>query len=1009
MYRLDGGTFTNILSFPLNYAKGAAFEDYDTGTGLHGTKWNPWEDNFDNQKAFMQGANWVMIHPQPILANIEFDHEESMVLVFNDRSGHQMGTANYGVSAAANGTTLHTSVAAGDMLRASLVGGVYVLENNATSGGVTTTGAGNNQGPATINGTMNGYTGTGGEYYWGDQALIFGSAVYHKDAVMGGSTFLAGSNKTYVHIVDAFEAWGGGSYLMNNTTGNFDNVYGIYPRTVTEVLFGKANGLGDPEVMCNEAPIEIGNRVWTDTDNDGIQDAGEAPISGVIVELVKSGSVIATATTDANGNYYFSNAIGINTASAIYGITQLMPDMSYTVRIPNVQGGSKQPALGTNNLTLSNIGGAGQPDVRDSDGVLAGNNADVTVNTTDIPTAGANNHTFDFGFAVAMCSISSITATPGICNPANNQYNLTGQVTFSNPPTSGTLTVTVSGGGSQTFTLPQSSPVSYRIAGQIADGASHTVTAAFSADAACTANTTYMAPANCSLPYIACGDIPVIWLVDEDQAAPSLHLWSFNDYNDATNTGTDYGRLTYKDPVTGITTAFATSGAQGDLESMAVNQSTGQAYFVTASKIAGGPSGGQTLFTYNLNDAAANKGNIELTVIGHIQRPNSWAAEVLALYNNHLYLADPVTGNQNNDTSTDILMSVDLGALNPDVMQNTIPTIIGPIQGLGQVNNYVDGMEILPNGTLYTVDGTDDHLYRVSLATGAILEVMDNNIPGGINPLADVETIVWDPVNSKLIGTDNEMQQFVDLTLDGTNGNNIVTSPYIGTPGIYSLVDFEGSAMYVMCCDLTVNSAIPTACDVNGQYTLAVDVTYTNLSGDITINGQSFTPTGVTGRDTFILVLLTANGAVDVDVTAQSVTEVTCSSTLSDAYDAPASCTAACVVTISSAIPSSCNPINNNYSVSGQVTFSNPPTSGTLTVSVSGGGSQVFNAPFTSPTNYSLTGLYSDGASHTVTAIFSADNTCTASQVYTAPVSCAPTCTLSVSCTATPQTNCTPP
>jgi hypothetical protein len=494
VYRLDGGTFTNILSFPLNYAKGAAFEDYDTGTGLHGTKWNPWEDNFDNQKVFMQGANWVMIHPQPILANIEFDHEESMILVFNDRSGHQMGTANFGVSAAANGTTLHTSVAAGDMLRASLVGGVYVLENNATSGGVTTTGAGNNQGPATINGTMNGYTGTGGEYYWGDQALIFGSSVYHKDAVMGGSTFLAGSNKTYVHIVDAFEAWGGGSYLMNNTTGNFDNVYGIYPRTVTDVLFGKANGLGDPEVMCNEAPIEIGNRVWTDTDSDGIQDAGEAPISGVIVDLVKSGSIIATATTDANGNYYFSNATGTNTASAIYGITQLMPNMAYTVRIPNVQGGSKQPALGANNLTLSNIGGAGQPDVRDSDGTLVGNDAEVTVMTTDIAVAGANNHNFDFGFGPAACTIG-LTATPTLCTGNNsNTYTLSGNLTFTNAPSSGTLEVSVQGGSSVVFYAPFSSSMNYTIDGLIADGVIRNVTASFSAQPTCTVSTTFAAP-----------------------------------------------------------------------------------------------------------------------------------------------------------------------------------------------------------------------------------------------------------------------------------------------------------------------------------------------------------------------------------------------------------------------------------------------------------------------------------------------------------------------------------
>ena len=80
-----------------------------------------------------------------------------------------------------------------------------------------------------------------------------------------------------------------------------------------------------------------------------------------------------------------------------------MPNMQYTVRIPNVQGGSKQTALGTNNLTLPNVGGSGQPDVRDSDGSLVGNNAEVTVLMTDIPVSGANNHTFDFGFGPFTC------------------------------------------------------------------------------------------------------------------------------------------------------------------------------------------------------------------------------------------------------------------------------------------------------------------------------------------------------------------------------------------------------------------------------------------------------------------------------------------------------------------------------------------------------------------------------------------------------------------------------
>ncbi|MBK6665347.1 MAG: hypothetical protein IPG48_04130 [Saprospiraceae bacterium] len=278
-----------------------------------------------------------------------------MILVFNDRIGHQGGQANFSTSAASTGTTTFNTVASGDILRASLTGGVYVLENNATSGLVTTAGAGNNQGPATINGTMNGYTGTG-ENITMRFFLQYGTDIYHKDAVSGGSTFFAGSGQVYVHVEDSTDPYTGGSYLLDNTSGAKENAYTIYPATVTDNLFGKANGLGDPELMCNIAPIDCGNRVWVDTDGDGIQDADESPLAGVTVQLVKNGSVIATATTDANGNYLFSNDAsrtdtdGDGIADNIYNITQLMPDMAYIVRIPNVQGGSKQSAIGANSL-----------------------------------------------------------------------------------------------------------------------------------------------------------------------------------------------------------------------------------------------------------------------------------------------------------------------------------------------------------------------------------------------------------------------------------------------------------------------------------------------------------------------------------------------------------------------------------------------------------------------------------------------------------------------------------
>ncbi|WP_071323248.1 SdrD B-like domain-containing protein [Janthinobacterium sp. 1_2014MBL_MicDiv] len=54
----------------------------------------------------------------------------------------------------------------------------------------------------------------------------------------------------------------------------------------------------------------IGDRVWCDTNGNGTQDAGEAGVGGVKVNLYNAqGAVVASATTDANGNYLFSNLV----------------------------------------------------------------------------------------------------------------------------------------------------------------------------------------------------------------------------------------------------------------------------------------------------------------------------------------------------------------------------------------------------------------------------------------------------------------------------------------------------------------------------------------------------------------------------------------------------------------------------------------------------------------------------------------------------------------------------
>lgn len=101
-----------------------------------------------------------------------------------------------------------------------------------------------------------------------------------------------------------------------------------------------------------------------------------------------------------------------------------------------------------------------------------------------------------------------------------------------------------------------------------------------------------------------------------------------------------------------------------------------------------------------------------------------------------------------------------------------------------------------------------------------------------------------------------------------------------------------------------------------------------------------------------------------------------------------------CSIVAISAIPTTCNPATNTYNVSGQIIFTNPPSSGTLSLSDNSGAIQTFSPPFTSPKNYTLTNIPCDGDIHTLTASFSNNNSCAHSQTYLAPEALCPIATL---------------
>lgn len=72
-----------------------------------------------------------------------------------------------------------------------------------------------------------------------------------------------------------------------------------------------------------------------------------------------------------------------------------------------------------------------------------------------------------------------------------------------------------------------------------------------------------------------------------------------------------------------------------------------------------------------------------------------------------------------------------------------------------------------------------------------------------------------------------------------------------------------------------------------------------------------------------------------------------------------------------------CDPSDNTFDINGSVEFQNPPATGQLIIEDCNGNQQSFNAPFTSPMNYTISGIDSDGTTGCViTAYFTDEPSC---------------------------------
>ncbi|MEM7387199.1 MAG: SdrD B-like domain-containing protein, partial [Verrucomicrobiota bacterium] len=219
------------------------------------------------------------------------------------------------------------------------------------------------------------------------------------DAGAGGLGLLPGTNDVLFATSDTLSAYSAGVIYFDTTNGDRLAGQEVFQSSAdpADGTFAKAGGLGDLEIVCppTNEPVEIGNRVWEDSDGDGVQDPDEAGISGVSVSLDIGGMVVMTTTQaddpstpqDETGQYLFSGAAGENADGLL--MAGSMGIISISLSDPNVPG----------NLTA---GMGATNDQHDSDAAESGGNA--VINFT-APSKGAD-HSFDFGFLPASYDLA---------------------------------------------------------------------------------------------------------------------------------------------------------------------------------------------------------------------------------------------------------------------------------------------------------------------------------------------------------------------------------------------------------------------------------------------------------------------------------------------------------------------------------------------------------------------------------------------------------------------------
>lgn len=169
--------------------------------------------------------------------------------------------------------------------------------------------------------------------------------------------------------------------------------------------------------FVDERPATLGNLVWHDANNDGLKDAGESGIDGVIVELldgsgnsidsdaVAAGMQPTTSTTAGGGLYSFSG----------------VPPGTYRLRIASPPGLYPQSSTTT---------GTSDDQVDNDDNGIQSTPSGVTLSPYILLAAGEVEETVDFGF-------TGVTGTLSISGQVRDDFDLDGNFSDNDQPVPG--------------------------------------------------------------------------------------------------------------------------------------------------------------------------------------------------------------------------------------------------------------------------------------------------------------------------------------------------------------------------------------------------------------------------------------------------------------------------------------------------------------------------------------------------------------------------------------------